>query len=225
MRALFAVSLVALSSAETPAEAQQSLVACESALKIATNQSAPCRNKTACCLKDFDKTLAAENWAKNCTNASSNIKVQTQTFRQTLTDLCSANQSKACPAALEIAENKSVQCLADKAKAGCCREDFDTTLAAENLAKGCTNASLAAVETSDITVKTQIIEAKLTAACAASKSFKYGKKAAIGLGIGVAVCLCCLCACCIGIIMKCVGGKKGGRTDASSSDEEEEDIE
>jgi len=142
-------------------------------------------------------------------------------------------QAIACGAAFVIADNHSVQCL-DKASQiaidgqhdltmACftCPEDFDTTLAAENLVKGCTFAP------SDIWEQTQFVRGNLTAACdAATKAFakssgESGKKAAIGLGIGGIVCSICLCALCIGIIMTCVGGtKKRGRNDDDSSSED-----
>jgi len=134
-----------------------------------------------------------------------------------------------CGAAFDIAANQTEQCVnkaydattintEEKLNMVCttCRKDFDTTLAAENLAKGCTNAS------SDITGQTQAMEATLTGVCAAAKSFKYGKKALIGLSIGGSLYCCCLCVCCIGIIMKCAGGRK--KRDRSG-DDSSEDIE
>jgi len=148
------------------------------------------------------------------------------------------SQAIACNDAFAMAANNSAKCLdsANKAIAAAdfetatnmvcitCKTDFETTLATQNLAKGCTNAS------STITEQTQSVLGNLTAACAdaskalASKSFQSGKKAAIGLGIGGVVCSICLCALCIGIIMKCVGGKKTrGRNDYEEADEEDDD--
>jgi len=172
MRALFVVSLVALSSAETPIAPPplptlspiDAATPCGVAFDIARNQTEMCVSK-----------------AYNATTISTDEK---------LNMVCTT-----------------------------CRKDFDTTLATENLAKNCTNASLS------IMTQIKVAEAALTVVCAASKSFKYGKRALIGLSIGSAVYACCLCACCIGIIMKCVGGKKERGRASESSEEDEEDIE
>jgi hypothetical protein len=162
-----------------------------------------------------------------------------QTSPPTLPTLSPADEATPCGAAFTVARNKTVDCFSNALndtqlfEHGALNEDqaqdmvcitcqavFDFMLPNQNAAKGCTNAS------STITAQIQLTEAALKAACYASKSFKYGKNAAIGLGIFGTVCLCCFCACCIWILMKCCGSKKKrGRQEEADEEEEEEDIE